>query len=127
LKLPTFENKISRWICTNYFHHQEHFSLENFINQLISNPLLCDNEDLLHDAPNTPLQKPKNMPITTKVMIFTRTSSYILGLNMQTKNQLFGEDDSNNLDSHNGRIDNITEKVDILNMVCSYATIIWDY
>ncbi|CAF3355394.1 unnamed protein product [Rotaria sp. Silwood2] len=40
LKLPTFEDKIARWLCTNYFQQQEHFHIENFIQIFISNPLI---------------------------------------------------------------------------------------
>ncbi|CAF1478261.1 unnamed protein product, partial [Didymodactylos carnosus] len=116
LKLPTFENKISRWMCSDYFHQQEHFSIENFINQLISNPLVYNNDDLLNDTTNAPLQKPNDVTITTKIMIFTRTSSYIIGFNTQTKKQFFNEDDNIDFDSFNKKVDNISEKVDVLNL-----------
>jgi hypothetical protein len=117
LKLPTFENKISRWMCTNYFQQQEHFNIQNFISQLVSNQLVYENNDFLNDAPNAPIQKLNNIAITTKVMIFTRTSSHIIGLNAQTKNQFFIRDDNIELDPYNRIVGNISEKVDILNMV----------
>ena len=39
LKLPTFEDKLAKWLCTNYFHQQEHFHIQHFIQRLITNPL----------------------------------------------------------------------------------------
>lgn len=117
LKLPTFENEISRWICTNYFHQQEHFNIEHFISQLISTQSIYNNDDLLNDTPNSPVQKLYNTATTTKVMIYTRTSSYIIGLNTQTKNQLFTKNDNIQWDPLNKTIGNISENVDILNMV----------
>jgi hypothetical protein len=120
LKLTTFENKISRWICKNYFQQQEHFNIENFINHLISNPSIDDNDDLLNDAGDQPLQKLNDVTITTKVIIFTRTSPYIIGLNTHTKNQFFAGDDNFDLDPYNKKLGNISEKVDILNIVSVY-------
>ncbi|CAF0874792.1 unnamed protein product [Didymodactylos carnosus] len=106
LKLPTFEDQVSRWICTNYFENQEHFSLENFLRTLTTSPI--STMDVLHlenfdDRPNEIVRS------ITKVMIFTRTSSHITSLNQQTKRELFSslkEDDLNLF----------SDKVDILNL-----------
>jgi len=57
LKLRTFDEKFAQWLSNLYFQEQEHFSIENFLQRLIFE--------------------------TTKVMIFTRTSSYILSLNQR--------------------------------------------
>ncbi|CAF2933300.1 unnamed protein product [Rotaria sp. Silwood2] len=93
LKLPTFDGNMARWLCTNYFHQQEHFSIENFIQQLISKPLIDrDNSDLT-----------EHITIVTKVMIFTRTSPYIIGLNEQSTDTLFTSYNNN-------------EKIDLLNL-----------
>ncbi|CAF4841122.1 unnamed protein product, partial [Rotaria sp. Silwood2] len=45
LKLPTFEEKVEQWLCNLYFQQQEHFNLGNFIQQLISKPLLNIDND----------------------------------------------------------------------------------
>ncbi len=124
LKLPTLENKISRWICKNYFQQQEHFNIENFINRLISNPLVYDNDNVLNDLENLTLPNSQLLMMTTKVIIFTRTSSFIMGLTSQTKKQLFDGDDNSNLDPMNRQLDNISEKIDILNIVSSFIAII---
>ena len=108
LKLPTLEDTIARLLCTNYFHQQEHFNIQNFIQQFISKPFV-DNIDLLNITTNQS-QKETSIVMTTKVMIFTRTSSYVVGLNKQSKCQLFNrEDDYLN--------DDISEKIDVLNLV----------
>ncbi|CAF4439133.1 unnamed protein product, partial [Didymodactylos carnosus] len=104
LKLPSFEDSTSRWICTDYFNKQEHFNIENFVQQLISNTT-NDFDDLLDEQNHHDINE--NSSITTKVTIFTRTSSYILGLNKQSKSQLFNDDDTQN---------NANEKIDILNL-----------
>ena len=92
LKLPTFETTIGQWLCNLYFQQQEHFNLENFIRQFI---LIDDTSD--------------DRQITTKTIIFTRTSSYVLSLNQQSKNEFFHH-------VYN------RENIDILNLVSiSYA------
>ena len=91
LKLPTLEDKFARALFTNYFHQQEHFRFDNFIRKLTTNPssIDLDNENLL-TTNEGPIQKLNNIQMTRKVMIFTRTTSYVLGLNKQSKHQLFG-------------------------------------
>ncbi len=114
LKLPTFEDKIARWLCRNYFHQQEHFHIENFIQQLISNPSIdVQNDELFATTTDTQTQKLNDIRITRKVMIFTRTTSYVIGLHEQSNHELFGA--LNN----NGYTDN-TDNIDILNLVSLY-------
>ena len=114
LKLPTFEDGIARWICTNYFHQQEHFNIESFIHILTSNPSTdVDNDDLLAMTTTSDEPKPSAIKTTTKSMIFTRTSSYIMGLSQQTKQVLFTAADDDDL-THN------TEKIEILNLVRTF-------
>jgi hypothetical protein len=98
LKLPTFEDNVGQWLCNLYFQQQEHFNIENFIQQFISNPL--------KNVEN--IEQQNTIHITTKVIIFTRTSSYVVGLNQRSKNELFNNDDDS---VHNSK------KIDILNMV----------
>ena len=93
LKLPTFEDKVEQWLCNLYFQQQEHFNIEHFIQQLLSNPL--EQDDL----------SPLEIHTTTKVMIFTRTSSYVVGLNQRSKTELFNENAGE------------SKKIDILNLV----------
>ncbi|CAF1604021.1 unnamed protein product, partial [Didymodactylos carnosus] len=101
LKLPTFEDSIARWLCTNYFQNQEHFNIENFIRQLTTIPT-----DMINEGDQQQLSQKIN--ITTKVTIFTRTSSYILGLNKNSKYQLFKETTDNN------------DEIDVLNLVSDF-------
>ncbi|CAF4322341.1 unnamed protein product [Rotaria sp. Silwood2] len=106
LKLPTFEDQVSRWICTNYFENQEHFSLENFLRTLTTSPITS--MDIL-DLENIDDRPKEILRSATKVMIFTRTSSHITGLNQQTKREFFSslnEDDLNLF----------SDKVDILSL-----------
>ena len=113
LKLPTLEDKIARWLCTNYFHQQEHFNIENFIQKLITNPSIdLQNDDLLTTT-DTQMNKLNDINITRKVIIFTRTSSYVIGLNEQSKHELFGG--LNNNTYHDN-----SENIDILNLVRIY-------
>ncbi|CAF2053256.1 unnamed protein product, partial [Rotaria magnacalcarata] len=109
LKLPTFEDKIARWLCTNYFHQQEHFHIENFVQQLISNPSMALQNDDLLTTMNTNVNTLNDIGIIRKVMIFTRTSSYIVGLNEQSNYELFGGLNDN---EYNDKVENI----DILNL-----------
>ena len=113
LKLPTFEDQVSRWICTNYFENQEHFSLENFLRTLTTPPI--SSMEIL-DLEKIDDRSHETLRSTTKVMIFTRTSSHITGLNQQTKREFFyslNEDDLNLF----------SDKVDILNLVCRIINI----
>ena len=113
LKLPTFDDKIARWICTNYFHHQEHFSMENFIQKFISNSTFHLDQNDLFALDQTTDEKPRpHARLARKVMIFTRTSSCVIGLNQQSKKELFTSSD-------NDEFNDSDEKVDILNLVRS--------
>ncbi|CAM4822618.1 unnamed protein product [Rotaria magnacalcarata] len=109
LKLPTFDNSIDRSLCQNYFYQQEHFNIENFLDRFISNStLVTDNNELF--TMNETTEKKNNIVITRKLMVFTRTSSFVIGLNNQSKDNLFGRND---------RIDmgmSISEKIDIINL-----------
>ena len=112
-KLPTIEGKLARSLCNNYFYQQEHFNIENFIRQLISTPAIeVDNSELFTTTDNFQ-EKLNNIIITKKVMIFTRTSSFVLGLNKQSKQDFFSSiDDEEYM--------NIGEKIDVLNLVRFY-------
>ena len=99
LKLPTFEGKIGQWLCNLYFEQQEHFNIENFIRQFLSNPLTDDVEQIMQDT----------IHMTTKAIIFTRTSSYVVSLSQQSKNEVFSNYEENDHP--------IREKIDILNLV----------
>jgi hypothetical protein len=109
-KLPTFEEKIAQSLRNNYFYQQEHFNIENFIRRLISTPSVeVDNNDLFTIEDDLK-QKLNEISITTKIMLFTRTSSFVVSLNQQSKNDLF----NNNIDYE---YMNISEKIDVLNLV----------
>ncbi|CAF1573843.1 unnamed protein product [Rotaria sp. Silwood1] len=110
LKLPTLEETIAQSLCINYFQQQEHFNIENFIRELISKPLInIDNNELLKDTMDES-QTESNILITKKVMIFTRTSSYLDGLNKQTKSEFFNNDDFYGYDG------NYSDKIDVINL-----------
>ncbi|CAF3969521.1 unnamed protein product, partial [Rotaria sp. Silwood1] len=110
-KLPTFEESFSRLLCQNYFYQQEHFNIENFLYQLISTPIsTTENNELLPMNDNVE-QRNNNINMTRKLMIFTRTSSFVISLNKQSKNELFRRNDENNI------MMNISEKIDIINLV----------
>jgi hypothetical protein len=96
LKLPTFEGTVGQWLCNLYFEQQEHFNIENFIQQFLSNPSTDDTEQSM-------------MQNTTKAIIFTRTSSYVVSLSQQSKTELFSTYDENDHP--------IRERIDILNLV----------
>ncbi|CAF0904066.1 unnamed protein product [Adineta ricciae] len=97
LKLPIFEDKVQQWLCHLYFQQQEHFNIENFIYQLVSSSSIKENsEDGIAQH------------VTTKVMIFTRTSSYVIGLNQQSKMDLFN--------THTNENDDRADKIEILNL-----------
>ena len=116
-KLPTFEEKIARSLCENYFYQQEHFNIKNFLQRLISTPSIeIDNNEWLIPTTTTTTDTKLNSTIMTrKVMIFTRTSSFVVGLNRQSKNDLF----RSNIE--NDQIENLSEKVDVLNLVSTHA------
>ncbi|CAF1176839.1 unnamed protein product [Adineta ricciae] len=67
LKSRTFKSDFAQWLWNLYFHEQEHFNIDKFLKQLILTPLATSSEQNIHQI--------------TKVMIFTRTSSYIVGMN----------------------------------------------
>jgi hypothetical protein len=120
LKLPTLENKISRWICKNYFQQQQHFNIENFLNQLISDPSEYDNNDVLNDFENPELPNvQQQVRMATKVIIFTRTSSFIMSLTAQTIKQMLDADENADLDPLHKKMFTLSEKIDILNIVSS--------
>lgn len=123
LKLPTFENEIAQWIYKNYFQQQEHFNIENFIIRLLSSQSADEDDNFFNVTTVQPsTQKTNNIMRTTKVVIYTRMSPYIVGLNAETKNQFFTSTDDNFAqDPLSKRIDNIIEQVDILNMVSYYT------
>ena len=84
VKLPTFEDKVEQWLCRLYFQQQEHFNIENILLQLVqTSSMNTDNVEQVNQQ-NT-------FRRTTKLMIFTRTSSRIVGLNQKTKNELLSE------------------------------------
>jgi hypothetical protein len=97
-RLRTFDDKIARLLCKNYFYQQEHFNIENFIHRMISSSSIEIDQSSIEDIPE---QKQNDIKITTKVMIYTRTSTFVTGLNKQSKDSLF----------------NIHEKIDVLNLV----------
>ncbi|CAM4768543.1 unnamed protein product [Rotaria magnacalcarata] len=110
LKLPTLEDSIAQSLCTNYFQQQEHFNIENFIRELISKPCIGVDNSELWENPTDESRTETNIIITKKVMIFTRTSSYLDGLNEQTKSEFFNNDDFTGYDG------NLTDKIDVLNL-----------
>ncbi|CAF3848620.1 unnamed protein product [Rotaria sp. Silwood1] len=79
-KLPTFEESTTRLLCQHYFYQQEHFNVENFIHQFIYTPMLTISNDELLTMNNNLEQKPSNINITKKLMIFTRTSSSVINV-----------------------------------------------
>lgn len=120
LKLPTLENKISRWLYRNYFQQQEHFSIENFIKQFIYNPLQNDKDDVMYDLTKLLSKESRNVSITTKVIIFTRTSALNISFNAITRDKTSIDNTNSGLDPYNKNADIIAEQVDILTMVSLY-------
>ncbi|CAF1245410.1 unnamed protein product, partial [Rotaria sordida] len=114
LKLSSFEEKVQQWLCYLYFQQQEHFNLRNFIQQLVSKPYLNINNDQILSSENIEHQIIQNtIHITTKVIIYTRTSSYVLGLNQQSKNELFTTNDD---DDHDHEVSNCSKQIEIINL-----------
>ena len=99
--LPTFEENFQRWLSKLYFQQQDHFNVEHFLQKLV--PIVADRDDLDSNAPR------EN---TRKVMIFTRTSPYVLELGQHLK-QVYLND--------NGYIDKRTYldrgKIEVLSLV----------
>ena len=114
LKLPTLETTFGQHLCHSYFQQQEHFSIENFIRQLMANPL----NDVELDDPEQQIPQ-STIHITTKAMIFTRTSPYVLGLNQRSSKDFFTHTDGNSDDQR--------KRIDILNLVslCRQSTLIF--
>jgi hypothetical protein len=110
-KLPTFEDKFAKSLFQNYFHHQEHFNIENFVRELIRKPSFDDTEP--SHRVTTEIHTEMNSIMTTKVIIYTRTSPYVVGTNKASPYQLFNKQNNNSSD---GKIGNM---VDILNLVSS--------
>ncbi|CAF0924968.1 unnamed protein product [Rotaria sordida] len=111
VKLPAFEEKVEQWLCDLYFQQQEHFNLGIFIQQLLSKPLINIDNDRISSSENTEHQTiESSVHTTTKVIIFTRTSSYVVSLNRQSKNELFttkNEDDD---------VSNYNKQIEIVNL-----------
>ncbi|CAF1093606.1 unnamed protein product [Adineta steineri] len=81
LKLRTFEDKFAQWLSNVYFHEQEHFNIENFLQRLISNT----SETIRSNGTVDNDRDERKVFCLTKLMIFTRTSSYILSMNQRSK------------------------------------------
>ncbi|CAF4639261.1 unnamed protein product [Rotaria sp. Silwood1] len=109
-KLPTFDESTARSLCQHYFYQQEHFNLENFLYQMISTSTLATNDNELLTMNNNFEKNLSNISITRKLMIFTRTSSSVISLNQQLKNDLFRTNDENDTMTYIG------SKVDIINL-----------
>jgi hypothetical protein len=111
LKLRTFEDKFAQWLANLYFQEQEHFNIENFLQRLISKSFTAITNNESSSSGN---QNERDIRRITKVMIFTRTSSYILSMNQRSKYNLthtnYHDDKDQTLDTH-GKI------VKILNLV----------
>jgi hypothetical protein len=110
LKLPAFDDDIAQWICTNYFHRQEHFNLDNFIGNFTRNRSQSSKNDTTASASHQDEYPLNWYRSTTKVMIYTRTSSHVMNLNQQSKHELLGAVD-------NEFVENQSKKIDILNLV----------
>ena len=110
-KLPTFEDKLAELLFQNYFYHQEHFSLENFVRQLIgkSDKHFDNNEPSEQRTPEVNIAT--TFVSTTKVVICTRTSPYVVGINKASKYQLFNKQNITSSDEE------IANMVEILNLV----------
>ena len=88
--------------------------MENFIRQLLSKPSGdMQNDDLLAMAADTQAPTVNDIKLTRKVMIFTRTSSYVIGLHEQSNRELFGGLISNEYTDD-------TDHIDILNLVSDH-------
>ena len=107
-KLPTFDENMAQALRENYFYQQEHLNFENFLHRLIGSPT----EDRARDkSSETNDQKAKSTLISTKLMIYTRTSPFVVGLNEQSKGVLLRSHDAGDLNQ------NQSEKVDLLSLV----------
>ena len=91
-KLPTFEDRFAQALFQNYFHQQEHFHIDGFVRELVQ-------------------QAETNLLTTRKVVIYTRTSPYVVGINKASKYQLINQ--STNHTSN----ETLVDTVEILNLV----------
>ncbi|CAF2977365.1 unnamed protein product [Rotaria sp. Silwood2] len=110
-KSPTFEESTTRLLCQHYFYQQEHFNIENFLYQFISTPTSAISDNELLTMNDNVERKPSNINVTKKLMILTRTSSSVISLNKQSKNDLFIKNDRLDIMTH------ISDNVDIINLV----------
>ncbi|UJR16744.1 hypothetical protein I4U23_003644 [Adineta vaga] len=106
-KLPTFEDKFAEALFKNYFQYQEHFNIENFVRELIQKPS-DDNGPTHRTTADRPIEM--NFITTTKIMIYTRTSPYVVGINKASKYQLFSRQ------KNNGFNEKIDDMIEILNL-----------
>ncbi|CAF1683350.1 unnamed protein product, partial [Rotaria magnacalcarata] len=120
LKLRTFEEKFAEWLSNLYFQEQEHFNIENFLQRLISNSFITMTNNELSSSN----QHERKIHRTTKVMIFTRTSSYILSMNQRYKHNFTH---NNNRDDKDQTLNVYSKIVEILNLVslCIAYYILW--
>ena len=88
--IGAFHGQFARALFTNYFLQQEHFRTDHFIRKLTSNPSNDLQNEHLFTTDNAPVAKFNEIHLTRKVMIFTRTTSFVIGLNEQSKQELFG-------------------------------------
>ncbi|CAF1142456.1 unnamed protein product, partial [Adineta ricciae] len=110
-KLPTLENDIAQVFCRNYFYQQEHFNIETFLIRFVSPPIIpIDNDELLK-MDNAVAQPTNTICMVRKLMLFTRTSSFILRLSKQSMNELFNHDVNDDM------MNSITsDKIDMINL-----------
>jgi hypothetical protein len=110
-KLPTFEDKFAQSLFKNYFQYQEHFNIENFVRVLIGKSSQNFDENELSHRNTTDIHTEMNIITTTKVIIYTRTSPYVVGINKASKYQLFNKQNNNSFN------EKIGDMVEILNLV----------
>lgn len=121
LQLASPESLIFRWhvfhdefahaLRKEYFNQQEHLNLRNCLNRLISIPnTISVYQNALTTDENAEQTNP-SISIVRKLMIFTRTSSFITNLYSQLKS-----DASNNDDEHLADI-LIPGKIHVVNLV----------
>lgn len=80
--LATLEETVKRWLSKLYFQGQDHFNLEHFLQQLLFHPADIESDNV--DA-SMNLQ---SVQTTRKVVIFTRTSPYIMDISQQSRYDL---------------------------------------
>ncbi|CAF3211445.1 unnamed protein product [Rotaria sp. Silwood2] len=112
-KLPTFEDTFAESLLENYFHNQEHFNIETFVRHLITKPSGNIDDEEISPRITTEWRSNENITLTTKVIIYTRTSPYVVGINKASKYQLFTKPDTYHSEN------NIQDRVEILNLVSS--------